>query len=118
MMVMIMDIRVKEQQKHTDMTIMVMVDILVDIEDIMEDMDIMERDLLRQKIQKLDMERLMGMMATMIMMVMIMDIMIMMVMIMDTMTMMVMIMGIRVKEQHTLIEDRVFLDTLEDMEIM
>merc|ERR1712202_51444 len=101
-----MDIRVKEQQKHTDMTIMVMVDILVDIEDIMEDMDIMERDLLRQKIQKLDMERLMGMMATMIMMV----------MIMDTMTMMVMIMGIRVKEQHTLIEDRVFLDTLEDME--
>merc|ERR1712183_1037177 len=73
-MVMTMDIRVKEQQKLIDMAIM----------------DIMERDLLLKKlklIQKLDMERLMGKMDIMIMMVMIMDIIIMMDMIKDIMIM-------------------------------
>merc|ERR1739838_1211360 len=86
---MTMDIRVKGQLKLIDMAIM----------------DIMERDLLLKTlklIQKLDMERLMGIMTNMIMMVMIMTNMIMMVMFMDIMIMMVMIMDIMTMERDLL----------------
>merc|ERR1712096_494702 len=78
-------------------------------------MDIMERDLLLKKlklIQKLDMERLMGKMATMMMMVMIMDIMIMMVMIMDIMIMMVMIMDIMIMERDLLMPSTMNFHTM------